>query len=116
MCQLIFIILNLCLLLNYYIVGVSSYQVIDYLKREQLIGITNVNVILPHVYHLYNNIASKIENTPSFYTSGIEYKYLFTGQAKYIVNYNDNRISKFNSSISLFGLSFTKFSVIEIIK
>jgi len=116
LCQLIFIILNLCLLLNYYIVGASSYQVVDYLKREQLIGITNVNVILPHVHHLYNNIAPKIENIPSFFTSGIENKYLFSGHAKYIVNYNDNRISKFNSSISFFGLSFTKFSVNEIAK
>ena len=115
-CQLIFIILNLCLLLSYYITGSSSHQVMNYLKKEQLVSITNVNVILPHVYHLYNNIIQNVENVPSALTSGIENKYLFVGPEKYIVNYNDNTDSKYNSSISIFGILFDKFSVQQINK
>lgn len=114
--QFVFIILNLCLLFSYYITGSSSHQVMNYLKREQLVSITNVNVILPHVYHLYDNIPPKDENGLSASTIGLENKYLFVGPEKYIVNYNDNTDSKFNSSISIFGILFVKFSVQQINK
>lgn len=113
--QLIFIIFNLILLLNYYIIGLSSYQIIEYLKKEQLISVTKVNVILPHVHHLYNNIVSKIDNKGADLTKGIENKHLFLGPEKYIVNYyNSDTSSNFNSSISIFGIVFNKFSVQKI--
>ncbi|MBD1143768.1 hypothetical protein IDH14_03640 [Pelagibacterales bacterium SAG-MED33] len=98
-----YIIINLILLANYYIVGESSKKILNFLESNQILENTAPNVIVPHVYHLYFD--PLILNKKKIIVKTSDYK---------ITHYDKNSI--FSSKINFFGYEFKKFSVIKLKK
>ena len=99
---LLYLLLNLALLLNYYITGKSYEQIINYLNRNDILYLTNPMVITPHVIHLYQN-NKNLESGQSLYIE----------DSIYFVDYGSNQSSIFLSSVDIFGTKINKYSVFK---
>jgi len=99
-----YIIINSLLLTNYYITSKSTEIIFNFLVDKMIIDFTLPNVIVPHVYHLYDtNYKSKTfdENKISVVSSS------------YKVTYFDKN-SLFSSKVNILGYEIKKYSVIKI--
>ncbi len=99
----LYLIINSILLANYYIVGKSTKQILNFLETNKILENTLPNVIVPHVYHLYFD--PLILNKKKILVNTSDYK---------ITYYEDNSI--FSSKINFFGYEIKKFSVIKLVE
>lgn len=107
--------LTLALLFNYYQVGYSTKHMFEYLKKKDIFYVTDVNPIVPHIYHLVNmdyfpekfHIKGKpvLKNLGKKNLYKVVYADHFKDQKKVISYYQDNR--------EIFGLKVNKFLIIE---
>ena len=100
---------NSLLFTNYYITSKSTYQVMNYLKKEKILVNTNPGVITPHVHHLYDNCAEfKHSKKCDGYIKGN----IKIASSDYTIVYY-KKDSLFSSNIKLLGFDFKKYSVIK---
>ena len=95
-----YVMVNIILLGNYYLVSKSTEQIFKYLKSNNILENTIPNVMTPHIYHLYN-----------FHIS--DNKSIKINSSDYIINYYDKN-SIFSSNIKILGYEVKKFSVIKL--
>ena len=103
---LLYFFVNSLLLINYYITGKSTEQILSFLKKKDILEFTIPGVITPNVYHKYsidNSIKNFDKNKINIKTSN----YI-------IVNFEENSV--FNSKVNFFGYEFKKYSVMRIEK
>ena len=106
---IIYTFFNSFLLMNYYITSKSTGIIMDYLKKEKILKNTSAGVMVPHVYHLYDN-CDNFEHSKK--CSGYIRDSIKMTSSKYkVVYYKDDSI--YSSNIKLFGIEFKKFSVIK---
>ncbi len=103
---MLYFFINTLLLINYYITGKSTEDILSFLKKKDILEATIPGVMTPNVYHMYsinNSIKNLDKNKINIETS----QYI-------IANFEENSV--FNSKVNFFGYEFKKYSVIRIKK
>ncbi len=103
---MLYFFINTLLLINYYITGKSTEDILSFLKKKDILEVTIPGVMTPNVYHMYsinNSIKNLDKNKINIETS----QYI-------IANFEENSV--FNSKVNFFGYEFKKYSVIRIKK
>ena len=102
--------INFFLLFNYYITGKSTQQILAYLKKENILEHTNPGVMMPNVYHMYNNCyLREIEEANLKCTENINNAVKLISSKYKITYYKDNTM--YSSNLKIFGINFYKYSV-----
>ena len=106
----IYTFVNFFLLSNYYITGKSTQQVMEYLKKENILEHTNPGVMMPNVYHRYNNCFLRVKQDAHLKcTENINNAIKLLSSKYKSTYYRDNSI--FSSNLKIFGVNFYKYSV-----
>ena len=103
---------NFFLLFNYYMTGKSTQQILEYLKKENILEHTNPGVMVPNVYHMYNNCflrVNGIEEAKLKCTENINNAIKLVSSKYKITYYKDNVM--YSSNLKIFGINFYKYSV-----
>ncbi len=101
---------NFFLLFNYYITGKSTQQIMEYLNKENILEHTNPGVMMPNVYHKYNNCFLRESQEANLKcTENINNAIKLLSSKYKITYYTDNSI--FSSNLKIFGVNFYKYSV-----
>lgn len=98
----VYFICNSALLLNYYIVGNSYNQIINFLEENNILYKTNPMVITPHVFHLYQNKKALMSGQS-----------MYIEESLYFIDYGHNDKALFNSSINLLNFNINKYAVFK---
>ena len=82
----------------------------EYLKKENILEHTNPGVMMPNVYHRYNNCFLRVKQDAHLKcTENINNAIKLLSSKYKITYYRDNSI--FSSNLKIFGVNFYKYSV-----